>query len=95
MNLRFSRKEKYNRRTYAESTSSGALILLLGAILTNPVSKVGSPATAEARTDVYSRCEPPEAALSYIPMLLKKFGSVSVSVYEPLSCFRLLLGTVG
>ena len=34
MNLLFPRKEKYNRRTHAESTSSGALILLLGAILT-------------------------------------------------------------
>jgi hypothetical protein len=34
MNLCFSRKEKCNRRTYAESTSSGALILLLVARIT-------------------------------------------------------------
>jgi hypothetical protein len=34
INLCFSRKEKYNKRIYAESTLSGALILLLVAYIT-------------------------------------------------------------
>jgi hypothetical protein len=34
LNVRRNRKERYNRRTYGESTSSGALILLIGAIFT-------------------------------------------------------------
>jgi hypothetical protein len=34
MNLYFSRKKRYNKRIYIESTLNGALTLLLGAILT-------------------------------------------------------------
>jgi hypothetical protein len=40
--------------TYIESTPNRALILLFVAQLLNPVSKAGSPATAEGKTDLFN-----------------------------------------